>query len=528
MKFSCIRFILRISLLLLVLTASMMAAETAHLSIDASKSGAKIDRNLFGQFAENLGHGLYEGIWVGPDSPIPNTRGIRNDVVTALRALKVPDVRWPGGCFADQYHWRKGIGPAAQRPATLNSAWGGVVDNNSFGTDEFMDFIQQIGSQAYISVNVGSGTPQEAAEWLEYMTAAQPTALEKERAANGHPDAYEIGFLGIGNESWSCGGDMTADFYLSQLKIYSRFVGNLNPAQNGPNHMLKIAVGPGFPETEWTETIMKGWQHHDWSWDFDGLSVHWYTVPNGWPPSTPSTGFGVEGYSKTLKSTLFMDEFLRKQETVMDKYDPQKKVALVVDEWGAWHAPLPGTNKDFLVQQNSLRDAILASLNLNIFARHADRVRMANIAQMVNVLQSMILTDKEKMVLTPTYYVFRMYVPFQDATFVPVAFDAGMYTQGSISLPRVDALAARDATGKLWLEITNLDPNKPVEIDAEIAGMTVRSAKGETLTATAVDSVNTFTSPNTVMPKPVSASVKGGRLVLTVEPKSVTVISLEP
>ena len=275
-------------------------------------------------------------------------------------ALKVPNVRWPGGCFADEYHWRNGIGPAAQRPATINAAWGDVVDTNGFGTHEFMDFMQQIGSQAYVSVNVGSGTPREAADWLEYMTAAQPTALAKERAANGHPDPYEVGFLGIGNESWGCGGNMTADYYLSQLKIYSHFVRNDNPGQQGANHMLKIAVGPGIAETTWTETIMKAWQGHDWSWNIDGLSLHWYTVPNGWPPSTPSTGFGIEDYAKALKSTLFMDEFLRKQETVMDKYDPQKKVALVVDEWGAWHAALPGTNPHFLVQQNSLRDAILA------------------------------------------------------------------------------------------------------------------------------------------------------------------------
>jgi len=522
------RLLLGLGFMAAVLPVPVKAAETAHLSIDASKAGAKIDRNLFGQFAENLGHGLYEGIWVGPDSPIPNTRGIRNDVVTALRALKVPNVRWPGGCFADEYHWRKGVGPAGQRPATLNSTWGGVIDTNSFGTDEFMDFLQQIGSQAYVSVNVGSGTPQEAAEWLEYMTAAQSTTLAKERAANGHPEPYKVGFLGIGNESWSCGGDMTAEHYLGELTIYSHFVRNDNPSQQGTNQMLKIAVGPGFPETEWTEVIMKAWQHHDWSWNIDGLSLHWYTVPNGWPPSTPSTGFGVDDYGKTLKSTLFMDEFLRKQETVMDKYDPQKKVALVVDEWGVWHAPLPGTNPSFLVQQNSLRDAIVASLNLNIFARHADRVRMANIAQMINVLQSMILTDKEKMVLTPTYYIYKMYLPFQDATFVPVAFDAGTYIEGSISLPRVDALAARDASGRLWLEITNIDPEKPVEIDAEIAGLTVKSVKGETLTASAVDSVNTFQAPNTVVPKPVSASVKSGRLALTVEPKSVTVISLEP
>ncbi len=505
------RVLAMLGLLALFSAAPLMAADNAiHLSIDASKAGAKIDRNLFGQFAENLGHGLYEGIWVGPDSPIPNTRGIRNDVVNALRALKVPDVRWPGGCFADQYHWRKGIGPAKQRPATLNSAWGGVVDTNAFGTDEFMDFIQQIGSQAYVSVNVGSGTPQEAAEWLQYMTDAQPTALAKERAANGHPDAYRVGFLGIGNESWDCGGGMTADYYASQMRIYSRFVENDNPSQKGANHMLKIAVGPGIPETEWTEAIMKTWQHHSWAWDIDGLSVHWYTVPNGWPPSTASEGFGEADYDKTLKSTLFMEEFLRKQEAVMDKYDPQKKVALVVDEWGAWHAPLPGSNPSFLVQQNSLRDAILASLNLNIFARHADRVRMANIAQMINVLQAMILTDKEKMVLTPTYYLFKMYLPFQDATFVPVTFDAGNYVNGAVTLPRVDALAARDASGKVWLEITNLDPAMAVEIDAEIAGATAKTVKGETLTAPAVDSVNTFAAPGAVVPKPVSANVKDG------------------
>ena len=529
MNLAARRFILRISLLLLLISAApLMAQVTAHLSIDATKAGAKIDRNLFGQFAENLGHGLYEGIWVGPDSPIPNTRGIRNDVVTALRALQVPNVRWPGGCFADEYHWRKGVGPAGQRPATVNSTWGGVVDPNSFGTDEFMDFIQQIGSQPYVSVNVGSGTPQEAAEWLEYMTAAAPTALEKERAANGHPDPYKVGMMGIGNESWSCGGDMTVDYYLAQLKIYSHFVRNMNPAQQDKNQMLKIAVGPGFPETEWTEAVMKAWQHHDWAWDFDGLSVHWYTTPGGWPLSMPSTGFGVDDYDKTLKSTLFMDDFLRKQEEVMDRYDPQKKIALVVDEWGGWYKALPGTNEHFLVQQNSLRDAILASLNLNIFARHADRVRMANIAQMINVIQAMILTDKEKMVLTPTYYVFKMYVPFQDATFVPVDFDPGSLHRDGITLPRVDALAAKDASGKLWLEITNLDSEKPVEIDTEITGMTVKTAKGETLTAPAVDSVNTFAAPGTVVPKPISATVKGGRLALTVEPKSVTVLSLEP
>ena len=515
-------------LLVLSSSAPLMAADNIHLTVDASKPGSKIDRNIFGQFAENLGHGLYEGIWVGPDSSIPNTRGIRNDVVAALKELRVPNVRWPGGCFADQYHWRKGIGPRDKRPATLNSAWGDVIDTNAFGTNEFMDFIQQIGSTPYVSINLGSGTSEEAAEWLEYMTAAAPTALAKERAANGHPEPYKVGFLGIGNESWDCGGAMTPDYYVSLMKVYSRFVTNMNPAQRDKDQMLKIAVGPGTPDTEWTEAVMKAWKMHTWAWDINGVSLHWYTVPNGWPPSTASDNFGLDEYAKTLKSTLFMDEFLRKQEAVMDKYDPEKRVTLSVDEWGAWHAPLSGSNPAFLVQQNSVRDAILASLNLNIFARHADRVRMANIAQMINVLQAMILTDKEKIVLTPTYYVFKMYVPFQDATFIPVAFDAGTYTHGSVILPHVDAIAAKGADGKLLIEVTNLDAENPATIDVDVAGIAAKSAKAETLTGVAVDSINTFDSPSTVVPKPTAVKVQNGKLSLTVASRSVTVISIEP
>jgi alpha-L-arabinofuranosidase len=516
-----------IALLAVRSVAPAMAADKIELVVDVSKGGAKIDRNIFGQFAEHLGHGIYDGIWVGADSSIPNTRGIRKDVVAALKAIKVPNVRWPGGCFADEYHWRNGIGP--RRNITLNPNWGGVIEPNSFGTHEFMDFIDQIGSNAYVSVNVGSGTPHEAADWLEYMTDAQPTTLAKERAANGHPDPYKIGILGVGNESWDCGGNMTPDYYTSQLKIYSRFVRNYNPAQRGNQEMLKIAVGPGGEEPrfmDWTETVMKAYQHRtQWSWDINGLSMHNYTVVN-WQNKLPSMNFGETDYAKVLKATLEMDTLINKYSGIMDKYDPQKKVALFVDEWGSWYVPLPGTNPGFLVQQNSVRDAILAALNLNIFARHADRVRGANIAQMINVLQAMILTDKEKMVLTPTYYVFKMYVPFQDATFVPVSFDAGTYTQGDIKLPRVDALAAKDSSGKLWLEITNVDANESADVEVSLPGG-AKSAAGETLTAPNVDSINTFDVPNTVTPKPISVRVEGGKLELKLQPKSVTVISVD-
>ena len=449
-------------------------------------------------------------------------------MVAALKALQVPNVRWPGGCFADDYHWRNGIGPADQRAVTLNPSWGGVVEPNSFGTHEFMDFIDQIGSEAYLSINLGSGTVREAAEWLEYLTAGQPTTLAQERAANGHPQPYRIPFLGIGNESWDCGGNMSPSAYLTRLKMYSRFVRNFHP--DTAARMLKIAVGPGGGSearwTEWTDTIMRAWRDRQWSWDLDGLSLHNYTVP-AWPPVYKSVGFGEAEYAQILKKTLEMDDIIRTHSAIMDRYDPEKRIALVVDEWGAWYAPLPGSNPAFLVQQNSLRDGILAALNLNIFARHADRVRMANIAQMINVLQAMIMTDQEKMVLTPTYHVFRMYIPFQDATFVPVSFAAGSYTAGGVTLPRVDAIAARDASGKLWLALTNVDATQAAEIVVNVPGVTVRSASGEMLTAPRVDSVNTFAAPTTVQPRPFTAAARGGRLLLRLEPRSVTVVSLQ-
>jgi alpha-N-arabinofuranosidase len=334
--------------------------------------------------------------------------------------------------------------------------------------------------------------------------------------------------LGVGNESWDCGGNMTPEYYLRQLTIYSRFVRNFNPAQQGNQQMMKIAVGPGGGEarwTEWTDTIMKAWEKRQWSWDMQGLSMHNYTVIN-WENKFASVGFGEKEYSQILKETLKMEDLVTRHAAIMDKYDPQKKIALVVDEWGSWYAPLPGSNPGFLVQQNSVRDAILAALNLNIFARHADRVRGANIAQMINVLQAMIMTDKEKMVLTPTYHVFKMYVPFQDATFIPVTFNAGTYTNGDITLPGVDAIAAKDTSGKLWLALTNVDPNNAVEIEVSVTGSNANSATGETLTASKVDSVNTLDAPNAVKPKSMSAKAQHGKLTIKLDPKSVSVVSI--
>ena len=502
---------------------ALAAPAPVALTIDAGKPGAKIDRHIFGQFAEHLGGGVYGGIWVGKDSPIPNTRGIRNDVVAALKAIKVPDVRWPGGCYADNYHWRDGVGP--KRQTRVNTSWGGVIDSNDFGTDEYMDFIGQIGADAYVSLNIGSGTAGEAADWMEYMTAAQPTSLQQARAANGHPAPYKVAFMGIGNESWDCGGLMTPQEYTDEMRRYARFVGSYNPKEP----TLKIAVGPGTDDTTWTEAVMKTWkERRGWSFDIQGMSLHSYTVYDGWPPHMPSEHFDEDAYAHVLGETLKMEPLIAKQSAVMDKYDPDKKVALVVDEWGAWYAPTAGTNPGFLVQQNSQRDAILAALNLDIFARHADRVRMANIAQMINVLQAMILTDGPRMVLTPTYHVFKLYLPFQDATFIPLTYDAGTYVHAGATLPRLDAIAAKGTDGKIWLALTNLDPDQPLEVDASALGFKASAAHGQTLAAPKVDSVNDFAHPDTVSPRPIAAKLDKGALKLTLPPASVTVVSLEP
>jgi alpha-L-arabinofuranosidase len=512
-----------------IVTAAQPAlpVSAVPVAVHAGQAGPVINRDIFGQFAEHLGEGIYGGLWVGPNSPIPNVRGLRSDVVKALKELKIPNVRWPGGCFADEYHWRAGIGPAAKRPVTLNPNWGGVTESNQFGTHEFFDFLDQIGSDAYVSVNMGSGTTQEAADWAEYMTAAQPTALAQERAANGHKAPYKLRLLGLGNEAWGCGGSMTPEHYVDEMKAFARTTRNYDPAQTGANAMKRIAVGPDGEKTEYTEAVMKAWKEKVWSWDIEGISMHHYTVA-GWPPSYNSAKFGEKEYAALVADALDMERLVTMNAAIMDRYDPAKKIGLIVDEWGVWLAPLEGTNPAFLVQQNTIRDGVIAALHINIFSRHADRVKGANIAQMVNVLQAMVLTNGPKMLLTPTYHVFHMYKPFQDATLVPLTYFGGTFTAGEKTLPRLDAISARDAQGRLWLAVTNLDPNRPARIDLAVDGLAIRSAAGEMLTAPSVDSHNTFEAPDVVKPRPFEAQARNGVLSLDLPGKSVTVVRLSP
>jgi len=487
----------------------------ATLAIRLDQPRWTINRNIYGQFAEHLGRLIYEGIWVGENSPIPNTRGLRNDVLAALKELHVPVLRWPGGCFADEYHWRDGIGPRDKRPRRSNSSWGGV-DTNAFGTHEFMDLCEMLGADAYVNGNVGSGSPQEMMEWIEYMTADADSELANLRRRNGRDKPWKVPYFAIGNETWGCGGNMRPEYYADVYRRYATFIKN-----HSGNRIQKLAVG-GYDENyNWTEVLMAqaGKQ-------MDGLSLHYYTLPTGkWDKKGSATQFGENEWHTTLLRTLRMDEFIQRHSAIMDKYDPQKRVGLMVDEWGTWYDSEPGRDMGALYQQNTLRDAIVAGINLNIFHKHADRVKMTNIAQMINVLQAMILTDKGKMVLTPTYYVFRMYRVHQGATLIPVDLSAPEYKLGAASVPSLSVSASRDSEGRLHVSIINLNPNQPAELTTTIWGGAIKSLTGEVLTAPAVNSMNTFDSPNTVKPAPFSRyKLEGSQVSLSIPAKSVVAL----
>jgi alpha-N-arabinofuranosidase len=500
-------------------TLAAEPAAAAVLTIHADKPGALIDRHIYGQFAEHLGHGIYEGVWVGEKSVIPNEHGFRKDVIDALRRLKVPVVRWPGGCFADEYHWRDGIGPREKRPVTVNTNWGGVPEANQFGTHEFMEFVELIGADAYINGNLGTGTPREMAEWLQYLTSDQDTAITAERARNGHPKPWKIAYFAVGNESWGCGGNMSTYYYVDLLRQYRSFLKTPPGA-----HPQIIASGGYDTDTSWSEAISG-----KASEGVSAVSFHHYTLPSGdWQHKGAATGFGEDEWISTLAHTLVMDDFITRNVAALTRNDPANKIGLAVDEWGAWYDPEPGREPAFLYQQNTLRDALVAAINFNIFHHHADRVHLANIAQMVNVLQAMILTDGPRMVLTPTYHVFSMFQPFQDATLLPADVQAPSYSRGTQSVPALSVSAARSTDGAIVVALVNLDPQRALSVSGSLEGTNATKVSGSILSADAMDARNTFNAPHTVEPKVFgNAHLSGDRLSLTLPAKSVVVLRLQ-
>jgi alpha-N-arabinofuranosidase len=490
-----------------------------QLVVVANHPGPVISKDIYGHFSEHLGACIYGGIWVGTDSKIPNTNGIRNDVLSALREIKVPNLRWPGGCFADTYHWKDGIGPQSQRAAIVNTNWGGVTENNSFGTHEFMKLTELLGCDAYINGNVGSGTVREMAEWVEYLTSGAESPMTILRKQNGRENPWKVKYFAIGNENWGCGGNMTADFYGNVMRQYSTYLGNYSG-----NQLYRVACGPYDINYQWTETLMKD---PGTLGMFQGMSIHYYSVVDGWGVKGSATKFDEREWFETFRLNLEMDKIIKGHSAIMDRYDPGKTKGLVVDEWGNWFKVEPGTNEGFLFQQNSLRDAITAAIHLNIFNQHAGRVKVANLAQIVNVLQSVILTKDDKMVLTPTYHVFRMFKVHQEAQLLNIDIRCEDYTFGDRKIPAISASASIDKTGKIHISLANLNPNKEITITCPVVGDKYIKVTGEVLTAGEMAAYNSFEKPETVKPASFNGfKMTDGILTVTMPSKSVVVLEL--
>jgi alpha-N-arabinofuranosidase len=491
-----------------------------RIVVKAQEGDVRISRHIYGHFSEHLGRCIYGGYWVGNDPEasvsIPNTRGIRNDVVAALKHIKIPNLRWPGGCFADDYHWKDGIGPRQERPKLVNTHWGGVTEDNSFGTHEFLDLCELLGTEPYICGNVGSGTVQELSQWVEYCNFDGISPMADLRKKNGRADPWNVKFWGIGNENWGCGGNMTPEFYADNYRRYATYARSY-----GDTRLYKIACGSGGEDFNWTRVLMEKASRY-----MNGLSLHHYTVPGDWGAKGSATEFTNAEWFVTMKKALRMDELVHKHGAIMDEFDPDRKVGMVVDEWGIWCDVEPGTNPGFLYQQNTLRDALVAGINLNIFNNYAERVFMANIAQTINVLQAVILTEGKRMILTPTYHVFDMYKVHQDAVKLPVHVESDEVK----GMPAVSASASEDKGGKIHVSLTNIDPEKERTVKIELRGCTLSPSlkvKGQIITSGNMTAHNTFDQPDAVTLQDfASAAISGATLTVELPPKSVVTVEL--
>jgi alpha-N-arabinofuranosidase len=508
-----------IFLSLTILPACFLFGQSATVILHVRDSKTIINKNIYGHFAEHLGHCIYEGLYVGDSNQvIPNTEGVRDDIIAALKKLKVPVLRWPGGCFADTYHWKDGVGPKKDRPSMINKWWGGITEDNSFGTHDFLNMCERMGSDPYLAGNVGSGTVQELSQWVEYVNGEGLSPMSSWRKANGRDKPWHVKYFGVGNETWGCGGHMTPEYYSNIYKQYATFMADWSNSE----HLFRVASGANGDDYHWTEVMMR-----DIPKDLiEGVSLHFYSVID-WNAKGPAAEFTRPQYFATMKQALRMEELVTLHEAIMDKYDTGKKIALVVDEWGGWYEVEPGTNPYFLYQQNTMRDAMLAGVTLNIFNNHSDRVRMANLAQLVNVLQSVILTNKQKIILTPTYQVMEMYNVHQDATMIPVSLENIFYQEGKDSLPAISASASRDQQGLTHISLVNIDPGKPHLIRIQWQGTVLKLEGGRILQSARIQDHNSFDDPDKIKPRTfLGATMKGEELQVEMPPASVIVLTL--
>jgi len=510
----------KIFVLISLFCVKILSAQNT-IVLNADKGKDIINKNIYGHFAEHLGHCIYGGFYVGDsNTTIPNKNGIRLDVVDALKKLKIPVLRWPGGCFADTYHWKDGVGPKKERPSMLNVWWGNVKEDNSFGTNEFLNMCEMLGAEPYLSGNVGSGTPQELSDWVKYTIHPNGSSpMPDLRLKNGRANPWHVKYWGLGNEAWGCGGNMKPEYYANIYRQYVTFMTNGDPKER----IFRIASGASDADYNWTEVLMRDIPLNM----LDAVGVHHYSVID-WSKKGSATAFSEEEYYSTMQKALQMEELVTKHSAVMDKYDPAKRVAMVVDEWGGWYDVEPGTNGAFLFQQNTMRDAMIAGTTLNIFNNHCERVKMANLAQIINVLQAVILTREEKIILTPTYHVMEMYNVHQDAVMLPITLTSDNYTMGKEKLKAISASASRDKNGLTHISLVNIDANKAQSVSININGADYKTVSGRILTSDKLQNYNSFENPNKIVPAVYNgAQLNGSKLNLNIPPYSVVVLELK-
>ena len=493
-------------------------AQDATVRVHENGTGETIPAAIYGQFSEHLGRCIYGGLWVGKDSKVPNVEGYRADVFNALKALKVPVMRWPGGCFADDYHWMDGIGPQEQRAYISNNNWGGTLEDNSFGTHEFLNLCEMLDIEPYISGNVGSGSVEEMAKWVEYMTSDAKSTMADLRRSNGRQEPWRVKYFGIGNEAWGCGGNMTPEFYSDLYRRYATYLRDFSG-----NRLYKIASGASDYDYNWTKVLMENLKGKGMA----GVSLHYYTVID-WSDKGSATAFSDKEYYNILSKSIEIEDVLKKHIDIMDTADPKNTVDLLLDEWGTWYNVEPGTNPGHLYQQNTMRDALVAALNFNIFHKYTRRLKMANIAQVVNVLQAMILTNETEMVLTPTYHVFEMYNVHQDAEYLASdIITPKTKCDRAIDVPVVDITASKK-DGELHLSLVNTDlkNSKKVLVTFDDPKSVSKILSARVLSSKDVRDYNDFGSADKVAPKAFSdyKLTKQG-LELVLPPVSVVAVS---
>lgn len=503
-------------LILLLFAVTQVSVAQTIITVKESKDAPIISRHIYGHFAEHLGRSIYDGLFVGEDSPIPNTNGVRNDLIQALKDIQIPNLRWPGGCFADTYQWKEGIGPKEERPSIVNAWWGGVTEDNSFGTHDFLNLCEELGAEPYLAANIGTGTVKDFTDWIQYVNHSEGSPMAELRKENGREEPWNVKYWGVGNEMWGCGGNMTPEFYANLYRQYATFM----TSWENENDLYRIASGANVDDYHWTEVLMRDIPKHL----IEGVALHSYSYVE-WNNKGSATKFDEAQYFSTMQTALRMEELITNHVAIMDKYDPEKRIDLIVDEWGGWYEVEEGTNPGFLYQQNSMRDAMIAGTTLNIFNNKSDRVKMGNLAQTVNVLQAVALTEGEKMLLTPTYHVFKMYTVHHDAQLLPLEFDSPKYTYGGETLPAVSVSASKNKAGNVNISLVNIDSKQNNKVEIDLSALDVKNITATILSSQKLQDHNTFENPDKIMPQQFKDfRLRRGKIEITLPPFSVVVL----